>query len=107
MEETPFPQYKKGIPKMGLDEVTHFLMAITIAGLPFFFVQMMLGDWQLAPIVAALAAYLTFRWVAIPAVRYVFGQLPPLYIEHSIQTIYFRGGLAARPDPEPVPLEIK
>lgn len=105
--ETPFPQYKKGVPKMGLDEITHFLLAITIAGLPFFLAQLLLGEWQLAPVVAAIVAYVTFRWVAVPTVRYVFGQLPPAYVEHSIQTIFFRGGLAARPDPEPIPLEIK
>lgn len=105
--ETPFPQYKKGIPKMGLDDITHFILAIGITGLVFFLAQMLLGDWQFAPIVAALIAYVTFRWAAVPFVRLIFGQLPPLYVEHSFQTIFFRGGLAARPDPDPIPLEIK
>jgi hypothetical protein len=106
MNETPFPQYRKGVPKAGLDEITHFIAALGVAGLPFFLVQMALGDWFLAPVAAAAASWGTFKLIAVPVIRYVFHRLPPLYIEHYVQTVFLRGGLAAQPDPDPIPFKV-
>lgn len=107
MDEQPFPQYRKGVPKAGLDEITHWGLALLIAGLPFFFIQMFLAGFAFAPLIAGVTAYLIFRVVAVPVTRYVFSQLPPMYIEHTLKTVFFNGGLAARPDPDPIPFKVK
>lgn len=106
MDDMPFPQYRKGIPKAGLDEVTHFVLAIALSAFPYFFLQMALGSWAYAPVLSGAVAWATFRYVAVPAVRYVFQQLPPMYLEHYVATVFYRGGLAARPDPEPIPFKV-
>lgn len=107
MDEQPFPQYRKGVPKAGLDEITHWGLALLIAGLAFFLIQMLLSGWSFAPLFAGVIAYLTFKFVSVPFARFVFSQLPPMYIQHAWGSIFFRGGLIARPDPDPLPFQIK
>ncbi|MCD0159934.1 hypothetical protein IHN63_01305 [Deinococcus sp. 6YEL10] len=106
MDEIPFPQYRKGVPKAGLDEVTHFMLAVILAAFPYFFMQLLLGDWGFAPVVSGAVAWASFRFVMVPIVRYIFQQLPPVFLEHYVATVYFRGGLTTRPDPEPIPFKV-
>ena len=107
MDELPFPQYKKGVPKAGLDDITHFLLAICISAVVYFLLQMLLGGGPWSTIITGAAAYGTFKMVAVPLVRYIFNRLPPSYMEHAYQTVMYRGGLAVRADPDPIPLRVK
>ena len=106
-ELQPFPLYKKGVPKAGLDEITHWALALLIAGLPFFFIQMCLANLKFAPLIAGVASYIIFKTIAVPVTRYYFSQLPPMHIEHKVKTVFFNGGLTARPDPDPIPYKVK
>lgn len=107
MNHLPFPQYRKGVPKAGLDDITHFMIAVCISAVVYFLLQMLLGSSPWATLLTGAAAYASFRYLAAPLVRYVFNQLPPAYVEHMRLTVMYRGGLAARADPDPVPLWVR
>lgn len=104
---TPFPQYKKGVPKAGLDDITQWMAALMIAAVPYFFATMILGNGLFGTVISSSVGFLTFKALAVPMIRYLFNRLPPLYLQHSLKTVMFRGGLHARPDPDPVPLSVK
>ncbi len=104
---TPFPQYKRGVPRAGLDDLTQFIVALTVAVIPAFLVWMMLGDSGFSTLIMGAVGYGVFKFVAVPTVRYVFDQLPPVYVEHSLKTLMYSGGLVARADPEPTPFQVK
>lgn len=107
MKETPFPQYRKGIPKAGLEDMSQLGLALIIAALPFFFIQMATSGTSWGAVAAAAVGYATFRFVGVPVVRFIFDRLPPHAVEHFFKVTFYRGGLAARPDPNPVPLEVE
>ncbi|GGR15531.1 hypothetical protein [Deinococcus ruber] len=106
MDDLPFPQYRKGVPKAGLDSLTHWFMALSLAAFVYLLLQMVLGSGPWTQLLSGAAAFGTFRFIAVPAVRYVFNRLPPNYLDHVRQTTFFRGGLAARADPDPLPLVV-
>lgn len=101
-----FPQYRKGVPKAGLDDITHFILALCLSAIPYFFLSMAFGDSPLATVLSGAGGWATFKFLAVPGVRYIFQQLPPSYIEHTVKTINYRGGLATRPDPDPIPFKV-
>lgn len=107
MKETAFPQYRRGIPKAGLEDMPQLGLAFIIAAIPFFFVQLATADTWWGPVAAGGVAYAVFRFVGVPLVRFVFDKLPPLAVQHSLKVLFYRGGLAARPDPDPVPFKVK
>ncbi|GGR12864.1 hypothetical protein [Deinococcus ruber] len=106
MDELPFPRYKKGVPKSGLDETAHFLLAVCLSAVVFCLLKILLGDSSWSTILGGVATWASFKYAAIPLVRYIFNRLPPSYIEHSVQTVLYRGGLAVRPDPNPLPFKV-
>lgn len=107
MQETPFPQYRKGIPKAGLEDMPQFALAGLVAAFPFFFVQMATADTWWGPVGAAAVGYFTFRMVGVPLVRWLFDRMPPHTIQHQYKVLFYRGGLVARPDPDPVPFKVE
>ncbi len=107
MSEYPFPTYKKSVPKAGLDDLVHFLLACMLSLIPYFFLNMLLGDWDFTPVIAGGAGFLSFKFLAVPAIRHVFDHLPPNYLHHFVASVFMNGGLRCGPDPDPVPFRVK
>lgn len=106
MDETPFPQYKKGVPRAGLDDYSQVIVALIIAAFPYFLLNMLLGEWDFKAAVGLAVAFVTYKWVAVPTLRSLYNRVPPNYFGHYLNVVKYRGGLRARPDPDPLPFKV-
>jgi hypothetical protein len=105
--DTPFPQYKKGVPRFGLDDFKDVMLAMLMAAIPYFILDLMLGDWNFKALITFPAAFGMFRYVAVPLLRHLGQRLPPNFMALWFRHLRFQGGLLPRPDSDPLPFRVR